>query len=441
MRITSKSRSCLSAAAFALVASTAGQALAAPCPKNLPNSIYGGGGSAVTPTLGKIAARLSTLNQADNGADPIHIFYADPSACTGYDYLANPSKGKPTTFKYWVDGNSTPIVCEADGTEEFTFGHMGNTPKLCSGQQDVDAAEKPTGRFVWPVQSINFITDFDSAQHSISAEAIYHIFGLGAANGGVAPWTQPAATFSRSATSFVHLIIAGAVGVPATNFKVPNGNVLSTNDLTVQYVYEWQEGNPDRGVAAGGDPNQPLGYVSGSNADAGEEAGRVKTLAYKHYDQSCGYLPDSDRGKKDKLNVRNGQYALWTPAWLYARVDEAGRPTDPNVERLIRYVDGTLASPRGANIVDEVIASGDVPLCAMNAIRPEGDLSAIQSFAPSEPCHGYFDFKTSGSSSLTSCEDDDDCSGKEKCRGFETLVVEEEGEEPVEKFVGFCEAY
>lgn len=435
MRITSKSRSCLSAAAFALVASTAGQALAAPCPKNLPNSIYGGGGSAVTPTLGKIAARLSTLNQADNGADPIHIFYSDPSACTGYDYLANPSKGRPTTFKYWVDGNSTPLVCDADGTEEFTFGHMGNTPKLCSGQQDVDAAELPTARFVWPVQSINFITNYNAEEsNSISAEAAYHLFGLGAANGGVTPWSEPTGTFARSATSFVHLIIAGAVGVPATNFKVPTANVFRENGETVKAVHEWftVHNNP---------AEQAIGYVSGSNADAGEDARQTKTLAYRHFDQSCAYLPDSDRGKKDKLNVRNGQYALWTPAWLFARVDEAGRPTDPNVERLIRYVDGTLASPRGANIVDEVIASGDVPLCAMNAIRPEGDLSAIQSFAPAEPCHGYFDFKTSGSSSLTSCDNDDDCSGTEKCRGFDTLVVEEEGEDPVEKFVGFCEAY
>ncbi len=432
MRITSKSRSCLSAAvAFAFVSGTAAHVLAAPCPKNLPNSIYGGGGSAVTPTLGKIAARLSTLTEADNGAEPIHIFYADPSACTGYDYLANPTKGKPTTFKYWVDGNPTFLTCEADGTEEITFGHMGNTPKLCSGQQDVDAAEQPTARFVWPVQSINFITDYNSTQESISAEAAYHIFGLGPANGGVAPWTEPNAVLARSATSFVHLIIAGAVGVPATNFKVPTANVVSANDITVQRVFDWQE-------TLSGNPEQALGYVSGSNADQGESLQRTKSLAYRHFDQSCGYLPDSERGKRDKLNVRNGQYALWTPAWIYARVDEAGRPVNPNVERLIGYVDGSVAAPEGANILDEVIASGDVPLCAMNAIRPDGDLSAIQSFAPDEPCNGYFDFKTSGSSSLTSCESDDDCSGTEKCRGFETLV-EAEDTEPT--FVGFCEAY
>jgi hypothetical protein len=62
----------------------------------------------------------------------------------------------------------------------------------------------------------------------------------------------------------------------------------------------------------------------------------------------------------------------------------------------------------------------------MQAIRTEGDNSAIQSFAPEAPCNGYFEKLATGSTDYVFCDDDDalcDTAAGEKCR------------------YGYCEAY
>lgn len=388
-------------------------ALADPCPTNLPNPVYGSGGSAVTATIGAVATALAGL------PDPITILYWDPGACTGYHAVVDKDTGSglaspPAYFKYW-DATGKLTQCEATGNEPLAFAHMGNTPALCPANQPLPAG---FGRFVAPVQTINYITHKNSQYDSISAEALYHVYGFGpgAASRSVTPWTNPNAVFARKTDSFVHQITAKSVGLSPTGFVIPETNFPSQNPQTVQLVFEWGEAN---------DPNLSLGYVSGSAADKGTDDGQIKTLALQHYGQSCGYLPDSSRTRKDKKNVRSGQYALWTPAWFYTKVNGSGGIVDPNVENLVRWFDGSRTPPAGLDIVKLIIQSGDIPLCAMQANRPDGDLNAIVSYAPADPCNGYFEYVATGSTTLASCTTDANCNvaGGEKCRH------------------GFCEAY
>ncbi|MBX3259934.1 MAG: hypothetical protein KIS78_25315 [Labilithrix sp.] len=398
-----------------LLVGHASAALAAPCPTDLPNPVYGAGGSAVTATLGAVATALAALPESER----VTIFYWDPGACVGYHAFVDKDTGSglatpPAYFKYWdAAGNLTQ--CEATGAEVLSFAHMGNTPALCPAKQPLPAG---FGRFTAPVQTVNVITHPKSEFDSISAEAFYHVYGFGpgAAGRSVAPWSVPEGVFGRATNSFVHQMLATAFRVPPTAFKVPEANVVSTNQLTVQGVFAWGESN---------DPNQPLGYVSGSAADDGEDKGQSKTLAVQYFDQTCGYLPDSSRTRKDKLNVRNGQYALFTPGQFYAKVDGANAIANAQVEKLVRWFDGTLPAPGGLDIVKIIIQSGDIPLCAMRANRPDGDLNPIVSYAPPAPCNGYFEFTATGSTSLASCTDDDQCKtgAGEKCR------------------FGFCELY
>jgi hypothetical protein len=398
---------------FGLITALSSTALAAPCPTDLPNPIYGAGGSAVTATLGAVATALAGLPAADR----VSIFFWDPGACTGYHAFADKDTGSglataPVYFKYW-DAAGALTQCEAAGTEVLSFAHMGNTPALCPAKQPLPAG---FGRFTAPIQTINLITHAKSQYDSISAEALYHVFGFGpgAAGRSVAPWTVPQAAFGRSTSSFVHQFLAAAFHVPPTAFKVPTANVLSTNPLTIQNVFAWGEGN---------DPNQAIGYVSGSAADQGADSGQVKTLAIQYFDQTCGYLPDSSRTRKDKLNVRKGQYPLFTPGQFYAKVSAPGVIADPTVNKLVRWFDGTVTPPGGVDIAKIIIQSGDIPLCAMQANRPDGDLNPIVSFAPSNPCNGYFEFSATGSTSLASCTTSTTCKTGEQCR------------------FGFCELY
>src|SRR5262249_19632408 len=150
-------------------------------------------------------------------------------------------------------------------------------------------------------------------------------------------------------------------------------------------------------------PDATLGYVSGNAADTATST--VKTLAYQHYGQSCGYWPSSSESAQDKINVRQGVYALWTPGHAFAPVDEhgdivikRGADADENaaiaerVKTFIGLFAGTLDSPAGVTppVLERIIRAGDIPLCAMQVAR-DGTFGSVRSEAPDEPCGCYFE--------------------------------------------------
>lgn len=384
-------------------------ALAAPCADEVTGkAIYGAGGSAITPTLKNVAIALQNVPEKQR----LTVLFHDPGACAGYDLWRVPDPTLEASFRYWnVDG--VEHTCEAPQSV-IEFAHMGNTPALCPGNVPLPSDAR---QFVGPVQTINLITHADSSQDKVSAEALYHIFGLGPGveERQVAPWTNENAIYVRRTNSFVHQLVAGSVQVPAANFRLPEAQFLQRNQEIVDAIDIFGDA---------GNPEATLGYVSGSNAGAGEDAGQIKSLAYQHFEQSCALLPDSSPIRRDKLNVRTGQYWLWTPAWFFARVDGDGAPLNSHVGDLIHWFDGTEEPPDGADVQELIAQSGDVPLCAMHAIRSEGDLSPVQSFAPDAPCHGWYEYVATGSTAYQACDDTDECDGDgEVCR------------------LGFCEAY
>ena len=170
------------------------------------------------------------------------------------------------------------------------------------------------------------------------------------------------------------------------------------------------------------DAESPLFYVSSSAADANRST--VKTLAYQHFGQTCGYWPDSSESALDKLNVRTGKYHFWTPGHFFARVDDDGDYANPLAGQLIGWFTGETSAPAGVNVTRLVIQAGDVPLCAMSVQR-EGVSGAISSYAPPIPCNGFFENEATGTTEHDACEEDTDC-------GDDTL--------PKCRF-GFCEAY
>jgi hypothetical protein len=200
------------------------------------------------------------------------------------------------------------------------------------------------------------------------------------------------------------LYVALASGVPAAKFK---GIDAMTNANSIKFVAE------------ASNKEAAIGFVSGENADDNRDT--VRTLAYQHKDQKCGYWPDSTATKFDKRNVRNGQYYLWGPTHLFAKVNGSGEVTDENARRLVGYLAGTVTPPSDVNILDVTIDNGNIPQCAMQ-VKRDGDLGATSSFQPDEPCGCYFEKKATGDAGdCTECESDDDCeSGSAKfCRhGF-----------------------
>lgn len=407
-------------------------ARAAECPTNLPNIIYGSGGSAVTATMRQVAAALRAL---PNPEDQITVLWHDPGACIGFDHFVTGTIPGATTRNviFW-DAAGVATTCQAPTTTGLPvdFAHMGNTADFCAAYPN--GVPAGVGDFGAPVQTVNIITDKDSSQKSISAEALYYILGLGASAANVAPWTNPRHMILRTTSSFVHQFVAESIfdspvkvfyDHPSISGRL--GIETGANDVSVTQV-----------VAAGASsPETPIGYVSGSAADAGRA--QVKTLAYQHFGQTCAYWPDSSESSFDKINVRQGLYHFWTPGHFFAPVDAGGdivsnrpgadAPTRAaiadRVRRLFDYFNGALEVPTGVSppIRERIIRVGDIPLCAMQ-VKREGTAGALSSYAPEEPCGCYFEAIATGNSQpCPPCTDTDDCTGSQVCRN------------------SFCEAY
>jgi hypothetical protein len=289
---------------------------------------------------------------------------------------------------------------------------MGNTADFCPNT----TLPAGIGDFTGPIQTVNIITGAGSNESSISAEALYYVYGFGA-DGKVTPWTNPAHTVQRTSSSFVQLFVAAAINVPPSAFK--GGVSETTNQLVANDVTSF---------SGSGNGQDAIGFVSGSTADA---TNTVKTLAFQAKGQSCGFWPDSTATARDKANVRNGQYYLWTPGHFFASVDSKKKIVDPDVANLVGWFNGTVDAPEGLDVVALTIQAGDIPQCAMQVTR-DGTAGAISSFAPPIPCTHYFEKNATGTTTGAVCSADKDCKTKTepKCRFF-----------PSNATSGYCEAY
>jgi hypothetical protein len=335
--------------------------------------VYGIGGSAQKPLLAEYAKDLA--------ARGITLVYHSPGACYGYTAFTGTDRltGTPS---YW-DSTGKELKCDAPAEGiPAQFGVAGVFPESCSG---VGALPSNIGQFPGPVLGWNLIANLASTEQSISAEAAYLAFGLGADVANTSPWNDQAALVVRNPTSAAQLAIAAAINVPAAKFK---GTDAKTNSGSVT------------GVQNATNTGAALGFVSSDVADLNRA--KVKTLAYQHYGQACGYWPDSEPTRFDKVNVRNGQYFLWSQTHFIAPVDAGGAVGNANVKTFFDYA-------LGAESLEATINSGEVPACAMNARRTT-DIGDIQSFQPEQPCVGFFEFTATGATSRATCTDNAGCS-------------------------------
>lgn len=387
---------------------------------SLPGTIvYGAGGSAQAPLLTQIGTQLAKTST------PISVVYSDSgSACAGYNDLVTPTSISGTAL-YW-DGSGSTLSCTLDpGGDPVTFAVMGNGPTLCSG---VTGLATGFGQFLGPVQPVDFVVPASSSQQSISTEAAYFIWGFDASDAShtVTPWGTPADVFTRSASSFVALFVGLDTGVPVATVAA-HGTQESTNSATVTAL------NTLNGTA---NAEAGIGFVSGEVADGNRS--EIKVLAYQHTGQTCGYWPDSTINAFDKVNVRSGQYWLWSPVHFYAAVNSSNQITDANTASFIGLFTGNATPPTGVNVFGAEVAAYTVPSCAMQAGR-DGDLAAPYSYAPSTPCSCEFDFATNNTNKPSTCQTCTQNSGcsTSHCRNIGPPLQADAGTGNV----GYCEAY
>ncbi len=374
-----------------LAAGLPAQALAADCTTLNGSSpiIYGAGGSAQTNLVGKAAVVLQ------GSTSPVFVVYQDSAgACAGINALAGVGPTSITgSASYWDSAGVKGSCTLALTGNAVQFAVMGNSPLLCPLITDPSLVADITD-VTGPISSVNVFVPNASTQQSISSEAFYLIYGLGAA-AGIAPWTStdPAYFIHRNENSFVQLYLATASTLPVTKFY---GVDAGTNANSVAYA------------AALANPEQGIAFASGDVADANRAT--VRTLAWQQAGQDVAYWPDSSATAFDKANVRSGQYYLWGANHFYGLQGVAeGSFADANVAAYVGYLSGA-SQPVGTTktITETAVANKNVPTCAMHAQR-SGDLGPVFAYEATEPCDCYFDFKATGATTCDVCDDSTPC--------------------------------
>jgi ABC-type phosphate transport system substrate-binding protein len=416
------------------------------------NVVYIAGSSASKPVLQALATTLSLRGST------IGIIYQAPDSCQGVSDLLN-TTGDTASALYLNGSNGTTTACDirnGGSTPAIVDIAVSDVyPATCAANSLAPALTTSQKDILGPIQSMTFSVPTGSTSGGvISAAAAYVVFGCaGGAPGSscsltVAPWTNQASIFVRAHTSGTLNMLGSAIGLSPS--KWPTANPVDGGTPATQAGGT----GAMQGDIANGDPTT-IGILSDEGALAwnanSSNTNKIKVLAYQHTGQSCGYFPDSTATASDKINVRQGRYAVWGPLHFIVNVDASSHPLGgdqsatnaakiQSVTTVLNYFIATGPNPTqtwsndaGPPITDADKLSlvkteiGDlsaaigsrgyvVPWCAMQVQRSgevsPNAMSGESSYQPPEPCGCFFEKVATGattSSYCHACATNDDC--------------------------------
>lgn len=385
------------AIAVALSASSVGVARAGNC-VDLPNPLVVESGDTQEPLLKSLGQKLRA-----SSATPITVVYLTTGSCTLIDDLYAGNRLK-VTAKYvpsttedptWDPSKPSP-TCTVDATGlPIDLGISATFVSSCT------TATPPAdlGAITGPIQGYGFVVPSPgSPELGITAEEGYFAFGFGAA-GKATPWIDEAFMFIRPTTKSTLLSLAAAIRLPAAKWK---GKQLASSTEVVTSV---------KGATS---PEKAIGILGLEIYDQNRDA--LKLLAFQAPLQKHGYFPDTTAASRDKKNLRDGHYLPWAPTVYLTKVDSAKVPTNPRAKTFIDLVLGNPIPGGDVDGLQQVVAKGLVPDCAMQVSRSieGGDLSL---YTPAAPCTCYFEATATGvaPSACVACTDDGPC-GVGHCR-------------------------
>ncbi len=353
----------------------------------LPSPLVVVGSSAMKPFLARLAARLG------NAASPVTIVYQSVGSCVGVTSILQnvPAKGTAT----WWD-SAAPEV-----TNERTCTLLAPGLTVDIGMSDVFASScgglpfglpANVGDFFGPIQTMALVVPTASTQKTITGEAAYLAYGLGA-NSGLAPWTDESVVFQRNASSGTQSLIASVIHVPPGQWR---GTPTKNSDDMLSKLLNVPAAKAEHA----------MGILSTDYSDA--YRAELRVLAYQDFSQGCAFYPDSTATSYDKANVRSGQYPLWGPVHFLVRVNATtGAIVSPSAETVVGYLNGSRQLP-GVDLVQYYALRRLVPSCAMRVTRAS-DGAAPTPFTPTKPCGCYFEAQVTGQTSCTACSTALDC--------------------------------
>jgi hypothetical protein len=331
--------------------------------ESLPNPIYMQGSSATQAVWNLVGPLL-----ADAGTN---LVYQGKGSCIGVQDIENIQNGTAATLvngpsTYWSpDGGVETCTSTNDNVD------IGLSDVFQSTCDIVLGATGPTvGTFSGPTQVMTYIRPIDTNNammpNEISAEQAYFVFGTSAGD-AIDPWSQPDED-SMTLPSFLY--IRGPTS--GTQSMIAQAILLNPSLSTFLGYVESGTGALITAVAAqmgvAGDQSVLGIAVAGGGYDS--KRSEVQALAFRGYQQSAAWLPDSSVSTFDKRNVRAGLYTVFGPFQVLYNVDGNGAATDPAATTLLDYLNGTTPVPGTTSPVTKYeIGASMIPDCAMGVTR------------------------------------------------------------------------
>ena len=375
--------------------------------------IYVTGSSAAKPFLQQIAQQLSASN--------VYVVYTSTGSCAGVDAILNgtrmttgPSPAPATSAAYWDSTSSagTPCLLPSAGVAA-DLGISDVFAQTCPGFELSSLEASQVREAHGPIQTMTFAVPSNSIATDISAQAAYFVFGFGAdggvldADGSNPIWNDEAYIFQRSASSGTQAMIAAAIGVSPGAWR---GKAHKSSD---DVAVDLQTAGMTQQTA-----DKALGILAADYIDSKNLRAQIRVLAYQDSNQPCAFYPDSTVSSRDKRNVRDGHYPIWSPLHVLYRTDSTGSPLNvamrSQIGDIIGYLSGTKVLPNGMKLIDVYAQSGLIPECAMHVTRQK-DGGNILPFSPTSPCSCLFEFKATGSTTCAPCTVQGDCGANETC--------------------------
>lgn len=330
----------------------------------------------------------------DNTAKPITLVWVESGSCPNIDlmYHHNPAAGITKNMMYvpsqaedpTYTNASTPLTCTPPPSPFFPdIANSALFNSACTQEAPPATVALTEG----PKQSYVLAMVRGATQTTaITAEEAYFIFGFGptilaAMNAAIQPWIDQTQIFILPTTKSTLLAWAAQLGIPAAAMK---GNAYKADGTTPLDI-------PDIAPAllASANPGAAMGIMGGEVYDAQRD--KLVIMAFRAFHQYAAYYPDSTATSRDKKNLRDGHYTVWSPTIWMQNVDTAGAPVKPDADYVIGLVAGRDVAPEPNFAAAEVIAGvGLVPDCAMR-VKRDREGGPLSLYHPTTSCTCAFE--------------------------------------------------
>ena len=376
-----------------IVAALAASAEAAntPC-ASLPNPIYVQAGDTQVNLLNRLGRALR-----DNTSKPITLIYTTSGSCTNIDNFRHHTAAITAAMKYIpsiadqaVWSPTSPTVYNCDPPTGGVFPDIGNSALFissCDNTPPPNTVEEING----PVQAYVMAVPKASAETAITFEEAYFVFGFGTA-GMVMPWVDETQMFIRTITKSTLLTWAANIAVPGSKWHGKREDTSSAVETDLKTAV-----NPAAAIG-----------ILGAEVYDGDRA-FFNSLAFRAKDQYAAYFADSTSTSRDKQNVRDGHYTVWSPTVWMDNIDSTSQlPTKPDARYVIDLIAGREVTPAPNFDPQTIVARvGLVPDCAMRVTRSV-DCGPLSLYKPAESCVCKFESIVDASGCAT-CDANNPC--------------------------------